>query len=90
MDTSELVDKLEDFFDLSKKKKKKKHQKLLKIINKLEDKKSSLELEVIEESKKNETSDRYHDLMQELKVVSKLIKKAKKQDLTDESVIGKS
>ena len=83
MDTSELVDKLEDFFDLSKKKKKKKHQKLLKIINKLEDKKSSLELEVIEESKKNETSDRYHDLTQELKVVSKLIKKAKKQDLTD-------
>lgn len=83
MDTSELVEKLEDFFDLSKKKKKKKHQKLLKIINKLEDKKSSLELEVIEESKKNETSDRYHDLTQELKVVSKLIKKAKKQDLTD-------
>ena len=85
MDTNEFVDKVEGFFDLSKKKKKKKHKKLLKIIKKLEAKRSDLELEVIEESKKDDTSSRYHELRQELKVVSKLIKKAKKQDLADSS-----
>ena len=82
MDTNELVEKLEGFFDLSKKKKKKKQQKLLKIINKLEDKKSALELDVIEEGKIDDTSTRYHELEQELKVVSQLIKKAKKQALS--------
>ncbi|MDH3633924.1 MAG: hypothetical protein OES20_04385 [Gammaproteobacteria bacterium] len=80
MDTNDIVNKLEDFFDLSKKKKKKKHEKLLKIIKKLEKKKSDLEVEIVEESKNNETSTRYHDLSQELKIISKLIRKAKKQD----------
>ena len=82
MDTNELVEKLESFFDLSKKKKKKKQQKLLKIINKLEDKKSALEIDVIEEGKIDDTSIRYNELEQELKVISQLIKKAKKQALS--------
>ena len=38
MDTTKLVGKLEDFFDLSKKKQRKKHDKLVKIIGKLEKK----------------------------------------------------
>ena len=80
MDTNELIEKLEAYFDPLNQKKHKKHKKLLKLVDKLEQKKASLELEVIEESKKDETSSRYHELSQELKVVSKLIKKAKKQD----------
>ena len=72
--------KLEDFLDLSKHDQEKKHKKLLKIIRKLEQKKINLEEEMIRESKANETSHRYHDLTKELKVVSRLLKKAKKHD----------
>ena len=83
MDTNKLVGKLDRFFDLSKKKQEKKHDKLLKIIEKLESKKSLLEVEVMEESKNDETSTRYQDLSKELKVLSELIKKAKKKALSD-------
>ena len=83
MDTNKLVGKLDRFFDLSKKKQEKKHDKLLKIIEKLESKKSLLEVEVMEESKNDETSTRYQDLSKELKVISELIKKAKKKALSD-------
>jgi len=83
MDTNKLVGKLEEFFDLSKMKQKDKHNKLLKIIEKLESKKSRLEVEVMEESKNDETSTRYQDLSKELKVISELIKKAKKKALSD-------
>ena len=51
MDTNKLMKKLEGYLDLSKKKRKKKHDKLLKIIEKLEDKKSAIEAELIEQSK---------------------------------------
>ncbi len=81
MDTTELIDKLEDFFGLSSKKKKKKKEKLLKIIRKLENKKSSLDVAVREASKLDETSSRYHDMQHEFKVIRRLIKKAKKQYL---------
>ena len=64
---------------VSTKKQEKKHNKLAKIIEKLEYKKSQLEIEVINESKSDETSASYHELSQELKVISRLIKKAKKQ-----------
>lgn len=83
MDTNKLVGKLERFFDLSKKKQENKHDKLLKIIEKLERKKSKLEVKVMEESKSDETSARYQDLGTELKVISELIKKAKKKALSD-------
>ena len=83
MDTNKLVGKLERFFDLSKKKQEKKHGKLLKIIEKLESKKSKLEVKLMEESKSDETSARYQDLSKELKVISELIKKAKKKALSD-------
>jgi hypothetical protein len=83
MDTNKLIGKLEDFFDLSKNKQKDKHDKLLRIIEKLETKKVKLEIKVMEESKKDETSNRYLDLSKELKVLSELVKKAKKKALSD-------
>ncbi len=85
MDTNKLIGKLEKFFDLSKNKQQEKHHKLLNIIVKLENKKSRLEVEVMEESKADETSTRYHDLSKELIVLSELIKKAKKKALADEA-----
>ena len=88
MDTSKLVGKLEQFFDLSKNKQQEKHDKLLKIIAKLENKKFRLEVEVIEESKTDDTSTRYHDLSKELIVLSELIKKAKKKALSDEAAVA--
>ena len=80
MNMNKWLKKLEDFFDLSKHEQEKKHKKLLKIIRKLEEKKLNLEEKMVRESKANETSRRYHDLTKELKVVSKLLKKAKKHD----------
>ena len=76
MNTNKLKKKLEDFFDFPKKKQKKKHDKFLKIVNKLEDKKSKIEIELAEEGQRDESSKRYHELIHELKVVTKLIKKA--------------
>jgi len=58
MGTNKLVGKLEKFFDLSKKKQERKHDKLLKIIRKLERKKSKLEVEVMDEEIK-ELGDEY-------------------------------
>ena len=83
MGTSKLVEKLDDFFDLSKKKQRKKHNKLLKITDKLEKKKTSLYREAWLEHEAHKSSDRYHDLTREMKVISKLIKKAKKHDVSD-------
>jgi phage-related minor tail protein len=83
MDTNKLTDKLENFFDLSKKKQRKKHDKLLKIIRKLDKKKSTLEQKLQEEKETDATSSRYQDLERELLVISKLISKAKQKDLAD-------
>jgi len=55
------------------------YDKLLKIIAKLENKKFRLEVEIMEESKTDDTSIRYHDLSKELIVLSELIKKANKE-----------
>jgi predicted solute-binding protein len=79
MSLSKLTDKLEEFFNLSKSKQKKKHDKLLKIIQKLYEKKSSLEHEMIIESEINETSEKFNEVRNEFNAVSKLLKKAKKK-----------
>lgn len=84
MDTSELIEKLEGYLDLSKKKQKKKHDKYIKIIDRLAQKKTALEAELVEQSKIDETSDRHAELSQELKIVSRLLKKARKQDRSGE------
>jgi hypothetical protein len=77
MNTNKLKKKLEDFFDFPKKKQKEKHNKFLKIVKKLEGKKSKIEIEMAEEGQRHETSDRYHELSHELDVVTRLINKAK-------------
>jgi len=81
MSTNKLLEKLENFFDLSAHKQQKKHEKLLKIIDKLEARKIVVEAELIEAGKADDTSDEYHELSKEVKVVSKLIKKAKQHDI---------
>jgi len=83
MDTTKLVDKLESFFDLSEKKQRKKHDKLLKIIHELEEKKSRLEQKVQNEQEIDAGSSRYQDMQRKLLVVSNLISKAKQKDLAD-------
>ena len=80
MDTTKLVGKLENFFDLSKKKQRKKRDKLLKIIGKLEEKKAALEAELSGEAGNDPESERCQDLKQELQVVSELIDKARQQE----------
>ena len=81
MNTNKLLEKLEKFFDQSVHKQQKKHEKLLKIIDKLEVRKIVLEAELVEAGKVDDTSDEYHELSKEVKVVSKLIKKAKKHNI---------
>ena len=81
MNTNKLKKKLEEFFDFPKKKQKKKHDKFLKIIEKLADKRSKIEIELAEEGRRDESSDRYHELSHELKVVSRLIQKANERVL---------
>ncbi len=86
MSIKKMMDKLDDFFDLSKKKQKKKSEKIVKIISKLKDKESELKAELIEQSEKDDTSEKYYDLEKELKVIAKLLKKAKKNHtLNDKS-----
>jgi 7-keto-8-aminopelargonate synthetase-like enzyme len=81
MGINKLWHKLDDFLDLSKQKQEKKHNKLLNIITKLEAKKLELEQEVIDESKVDDTSNKYLELSKKLNVVSNLIRKAKKHDI---------
>ena len=78
MGMNKLVKKLDEFFDLSNKEQKKKQDKLLKIIGKLEEKKASVMQKMAEESERDETSERYHELDSELKVIAKLLRKARK------------
>lgn len=83
MNIKKIMDKLDGYFDLSKKKQNEKHDKLLKIINKLEAKKSDLKAEMIIESEDDNTSEKFNDMGKELKVISKLLKKAKKNDILE-------
>ncbi len=83
MGTSKLVEKLEDFFDLSKQKRRKKHDKYLKIVRQLEKRKSKLDKKIKREKAGDANSRRHKALIRELEVVSKLINKAEKQDPAD-------
>ncbi len=75
-----IMQKLDDYFDLSKIKQNEKHDKLLKIINNLEQKKSEIKVEMMLESEKDDTSEAFYHLQKKLKVVSKLLKKAKQHN----------
>ena len=83
MGTTKLTEKLDKFFDLTEKKQRKKHDKLLKIIRELEEKKSALEQKAQIEREFDATSSRYQDLKRKLLVISRLISKAKQKDLAD-------
>ena len=80
MNIRESMQKLDEYFDLSKKKQNEKHDKLLKIINNLEQKKSELKAVMIIESEKDETSEEFYNLKKELQVISKLLKKARQHN----------
>ena len=84
MNIKEVMQKLDDYFDLSKKKQKEKHDKLLQIIARLEQNKSELKKDIIKESEKDETSEQFYHLNKELQVTSKLLKKAKQHDAPEE------
>ena len=84
MNIKEVMQKLDDYFDLSNNKQKEKHDKLLQIITRLEQKKSELKTEMIIESEKDTTSEEFHDLQKELKVIARLLKKAKQNDAPEE------
>lgn len=78
MGTNKLLTKLDEFLDLPKKKQQKKRDKLIKIIRKLEEKKTGVMQELAKQSEVDETSDAYHDLQKELNIINKLLKKAHK------------
>ncbi len=84
MNIKKVMQKLDDYFDLSKKKQKEKHDKLLHIISRLEQKKTQLKAEMILQSEKDNTSEEFHDLQKELKVISKLLKKARQHNVPEE------
>ena len=84
MQISKIMQKLDDYFSLSKIKQNEKNDKLLKIINNLQQKKSELKAEMIVESEKDDTSEEFYKLQKKLKVVSKLLKKAKQHNTPEE------
>ncbi len=84
MNIDKIMNKLDDFFDQSASKQRKKHDKLLEIIEKLERKKAKLKAEMIIESEKDETTEAFHDMDKELKVISKLLKKARQHNVPEQ------
>lgn len=84
MNIDKVMNKLDDFFNQSAGKQKKKHDKLLEIIEKLERNKAKLKAEMILESEKDETSEAFHDMDKELKVISKLLKKARQHNVPEQ------
>ena len=86
MQIKKIMQKLDDYFSLSTIKQHEKHDKLLKIINNLEQKKSELKAEMMVQSEKDDTSEEFHNLQKELKVVSKLLKKAKQHNAPEEEL----
>jgi Mg2+ and Co2+ transporter CorA len=79
MNLKELLVKLDAYFDNSDDEHIRTHDKLSSIISNLEEKQDELKQTIIEESEKNDTSEEFHDMQKELKVISKLLKKARKK-----------
>jgi len=71
---SKMIKKIDEFFTLSPKKQDVKKKKLLKIIEKLNDKKSTIQKEIKKSTEKKEKE----KLKDELAAVKELIKKASK------------
>ncbi len=80
MGIEKLFNRLDDFFDQSKKKQKKKAEKLSKIITALEEKKIKLKIQIKAEALKCKKSKQTYNLCKEFKALVKILKKAKKQE----------
>ena len=78
MNLNKIMDKLENFLGLPEKKRKKKQDNLLKIIDKLETKKSNIKKKLKKESRKSKNSGSTNKLCKEFKAVTKLLNKAHK------------
>lgn len=85
MSIKELFKQMDDFFDLSKKKQRKKRDKLIALIAILEEKKAKLKRKMRREASKDKKSKKTYNLCKEFKVISRMIKKAKKH----EALIGR-
>ena len=78
MDLEKIKNKLTEFFELSENSQNENQEKLTKIIHKLKSKKKNLKEELALAGEQDETSESYSELEKEYKVVSKLLKTAKK------------
>jgi hypothetical protein len=80
MSIKELLKQMDDFFDLSKKKQSKKREKLTALIETLEEKKAKLKRKMRREARKDKNSKKVYNLCKEFKVITRMIKKAKKHE----------
>lgn len=87
MSTTKLIRKLEEFFDLSRSGQIKKKHKLAEFIDRLENKKSELNEQMVVQSEVDETSEVYNELEQKHKAVLKLLKRARQNlhELSEEN-----
>ncbi len=79
MSIKSLLEQLDDFLDLSKKKQRRKREKLDKLIVSLEEKKAKLKRKIRRETHKDKNSKKVYNLCKEFKAISRMIKKAKKR-----------
>ena len=79
MKIEEILDSFNAFFDQSKKKQKKKAEKLAEIIISLQEKKVELKAKIKAEAIKCKKSKKTYNLCKEFKALSKMLKKAVKQ-----------
>lgn len=77
-----LKNKINNFFELSENTQNDKQDKLEKIIKSLRKKKRKLKKEIKHQGIKDKHCEKFNDLCKEFKVISKLIKKAKKRYIT--------
>lgn len=78
MDLEKIKNKLTEFFESSENTQHENQEKLTKIIHKLKSKKKNLKEELALAGELDETSEAYSELEKEYRVVSKLLKTAKK------------
>jgi len=91
MNLKDIIAMLDDYFDKTSSRENRTQDTLLTIINKLEQKQDELKAEMIKQSETDETSEAFHDMQKQLKVISKLLKKAgKKQAKIKAELLKKS
>lgn len=83
MNLEKIKNKLSDIFQAPYHNQGEIHDKLTRIIHKLERKKNTLKEEMIIQGEQDETSERYYELEKEYQVVNKLLKKARKNHVQE-------